>query len=91
MDPSSPAAYLFTQGVLGVVVVVLALAFAGYYKASESQKRDDAKIIFDLQNARLQDSKDITKEVTDVLRDNSQNLRILSEKIEVGKSIERNR
>lgn len=91
MDATSPGGYFFTKGVLGVVLVVLTGAFVVYYRSSEKQKKDDAKTIFDLQTARLQDSRDTTKEVTDVLQNNSQNLRILSEKIEVGKSIERNR
>lgn len=83
--------YLFTQGVLGVVLVLLGIAFIYYYKSTQKQLGDNAKTIFDLQEARRLDFKETAKEVTDVLQDNSQNLRILSEKIEVGKSIERNR
>lgn len=73
------------------MLLVLAGAFIIYYRAAEKQKKEDAKTIFDLQTARLTDSKETTKEVTDVLQNNSQSMRILSEKIEVGKAIERNR
>lgn len=83
--------YLLTQGVLGVVLVILGVAFVVYYRSSEHQKSQDAKTIFDLQESRRIDYKETTKEVTTVLQDNSTNLRILSEKIEVAKSIERNR
>lgn len=89
--PSQAVNYLFTQGVLGVVLVILAIAFIYYYRSTQKQLTDNAKTIFDLQEARRVDYKETAQEVTGVLQDNSQNLRILSEKIEVGKSIERNR
>jgi hypothetical protein len=89
-DPvSGVTSYLFTQGVLGFVLVVLGFAFYKYYHSAEAQKKADAKTIFDLQEARRLDYKETTKEVTEVLQNNSQNLRILTEKIEVGKSLER--
>ncbi len=83
--------YLFTQGVLGVVIVGLLLAFGIYYRASEKQKVADSKTIYDLQEARRVDYKDTLKEVTGVMQDSSQNIRILSEKIEVGKELNRRR
>lgn len=90
--------YLFTQGVLGVVLAGLLLAFIYHYRTSQKRLDDkDVQIavlnkqILELTDARRLDFKDTTNEVIDVLRDNSQNLRILSEKIEVGKAIDRNR
>jgi hypothetical protein len=95
---TDPTTYFLQQGLLGVVLVVLAGAFVLYYRSSEKAKSDRDleikglnKIIYDIQELRRVDYKDTTKEVTDVLQDNSQNLRILSEKIEVGKAIERDR
>ena len=95
---TDPQSYFLSQGVLGVVLVVLAGAFVLYYRSAEKAKTDKDieikalnKIIYDIQDARRVDYKETAKEVTDVLQDNSQNLRILSEKIEVGKAIERHR
>lgn len=86
MNPTSPENYFFTQGVLGVTLVALAIVFFWYYKTSQAQIKDLNKIIFQCQLDRLNDSKDTTKEVTGVLQENSQNMRVLSEKIEVGKT-----
>jgi hypothetical protein len=77
--------YFFTQGVLGVVLIVLAGAFAFYYRSKESDIKDLNKIIFDLQAARVQEAKDISKEVITVLSDNSQTNRVLAEKIDAAK------
>jgi hypothetical protein len=73
--------YLFTQGVLGVVVVALSTVAVKLYNKTEKQQLR----IEELQNLRLTDSKEVTKDVTEVLQGNSQNMRILSEKIEVAK------
>lgn len=89
MNGQSPSTYLFTQGVLGIVVVVLALTFRWYFNYSQKKIDDLNKIIFQGQADRLTDSKENTKEATAIIQENSQNLRILSEKIEVGKSIGR--
>lgn len=75
------ATYLFTQGVLGVVAAALSTVCIKLYNKSERQQLR----IEELQNLRLEDSKQVTKDVTDVLQGNSQNLRILSEKIEIAK------
>lgn len=87
MNGQSPETYLLTQGVLGVVTLALALVIRFMFKYYSSKIDDLNKIIFQGQADRLTDSKENTKEVTGVLQENSQNLRILSEKIEVGKSI----
>lgn len=75
--------YLFTQGVLGVVVVALSTVAIKLYNKTEKQQNR----IEELQDLRLSDSKDVTKDVTEVLQGNSQNMRILSEKIEIAKGI----
>lgn len=73
--------YLFTQGVLGIVVVALCTVCIKLYNKTEKQQLR----IEELQDLRLEDSKQITKDVTDVLQGNSQNMRVLSEKIEIAK------
>lgn len=75
------ATYLFTQGVLGVVVVALSTVCIKLYSKAEKQQVR----IEELQDLRLTDSKQVTKDVSDVLQGNSQNMRILSEKIEIAK------
>lgn len=73
--------YLFTQGVLGVVVVALSTVCIKLYNKVERQQLR----IEELQDLRLADSKEVTKDVTEVLQGNSQNMRVLSEKIEFAK------
>jgi len=74
--------YLFTQGILGIAVVVLAFVCLKLYnKTDELQKALNAE-----KDLRLADSKEMMKEVTEVMRDSIQSDRILSEKIEVAKS-----
>lgn len=73
--------YLFTQGVLGIVVVALSTVCIKLYNKSEKQQLR----IEELQDLRLEDSKQLTKDVTDVVQGNSQNMRVLSEKIEIAK------
>lgn len=78
-----PTTFFLTQGVLGVTCVVLGLVIAKLYnKIEKLQLR-----IEELQDMRLQDSKEVTTHVTGVLSDSSQNLRILSEKIEVARGV----
>ncbi len=73
--------YLFTQGTLGVVVVALVTVVIKLYNRSEKYQLR----IEELQELRLQDSKEVTKDVTEVLQGNSQSNRILAEKIELAK------
>lgn len=73
--------YLFTQGVLGIVVVALSTVCIKLYSKVEKQQIR----IEELQDLRLADSKEVTKDVTEVLQGNSQNMRVLSEKIEIAK------
>lgn len=79
MDPT--ATYLLTQGVLGVAVLVLSSVVVFLYRRTTTLEDEKIALI----EARRIDSVDTTKEVIGVLRDNAQNVAILSEKIEVGK------
>lgn len=74
MTPNDPTTYYFTQGVLGITVVVLGIVCVKLYNKVQQ-----------LQDARLQDAKDVTKDVTTVLQGNSESNRILAAKIETGK------
>ena len=73
--------YLLTQGVLGVVVVGLIYVSIKLYNKTEKQQLR----IEELQELRLQDSKEVTRDVTEVLQGNAQSNLILAEKIEVAK------
>lgn len=66
--------YLLTQGVLGVACVALGVAVIKLYNKVQ-----------ELQEARLQDSKDTTKEVITVVQGNTQANLLLAAKIESGK------
>lgn len=74
--------YLFTQGVLGVVCLVLGTVCV---KLNSKNERLQTKID-GLQESRLQDSRDISKELTVILQANSQSNELLSAKIEAVKS-----
>lgn len=80
--------YLLTQGVLGVACLVLGLVII--YLQRKIDARD--KTIQELNNLLLSTVKGhsgefhtLAKETTEVMRQNSQNVAILSEKIEVGR------
>lgn len=75
-------AYLFTQGVLGVGCLVLGWVCVKLYTKNEKlQQRID-----ELHGLRLEDSNRSRDILTDVLQDNTQNMRVFSEKIEVVQS-----
>lgn len=80
--PEQITTYLLTQGVLGVVCVALIYVCIKLYNKTERQQAR----IEELHELRLQDSREIQKEITGVLEGNSQSNRILAEKIEVGKA-----
>lgn len=73
--------YLLTQGVLGVACLVLGIVVV--YLQRKLDRRDMR--IDELQTQRLQDTRELSEETTKVVSDFSQNIRILTEKIEVGK------
>jgi len=66
--------YLFTQGVLGVLCIALGAVCIKLYKKVEQ-----------LQDARLADSKEVTKEVTAVVSGNTNAMNLFSAKINNGK------
>ena len=73
--------YLFTQGVLGVACLVLGIVVV--YLQRKLDRREMR--IDELQSLRLQDTRELSEETTKVVSDFSQNIRILTEKIEIGK------
>ena len=80
--------YLFTQGVLGVAV--LALGVVIIYQQKKNDKKDLRieelhGIILALVKEHATDYHDLAKEATEVMRQDSQNIAILSEKIQVGR------
>lgn len=72
--PNDPTTFYFTQGVLGITVVVLGVVCVKLYNKVQQ-----------LQDGRLQDAKDVTKDVTTVLQANSQSNLLLAAKIENSK------
>ena len=73
--------YLLTQGVLGVACLVLGIVII--YQQKKIDKKDAR--IEALQDLRLADNKEVTKDVTEVLQGNSQAITVLTAKIEAGK------
>lgn len=79
--PDQIGTYFLTQGVLGVTVLVLAYVCIKLYSKTE---RLQARIE-ELYELRLQDSKQVNKDYSDIVEGNSHNMRLLTEKIEVSK------
>lgn len=79
--PTDASTYYFTQGVLGVTVAVLLYVCIKLYNKTEKQQLR----IEELQDLRLADSKEVTKDVTAVLQGNSQSNALLAAKIEIAK------
>lgn len=77
--------FYLTQGVLGVTVLVLALVVVKLYNKTERLEKEKVELL----NERNRDDKETLKEVTTVMNESSQNIRILSEKIEVAKNNQR--
>lgn len=80
--------YLLTQGVLGVACLVLGLVII--YQQRKNDKKDERiQQLNDLLLANTKEHsaefKEMSKDMTDVMQQSSQNIAILSEKIEVGK------
>ena len=90
--PSDPASYYFTQGVLGITVVVLALVIRFMFKYyTEKLDAKDLKIEA-LQGARLDDNnkhsedyREMAKNDQIVLQGNAQTNELLAAKIEAVK------
>lgn len=73
--------YFITQGALGIGVVVLAGVVIKLYNKIERQYQK----IEELQELRLQDSKEVNKDYSEIVQGNTQSNLILAEKIEVSK------
>ena len=73
--------YLFTQGVLGVAVLVLGYVVAKLYNKTERLEKEKS----DLMEARRIDTVSTLENVTEVMQTNSQTNRLLAEKIEAAK------
>lgn len=72
---NDPTTYYFTQGVLGVTVVVLAIVCVKLYNRIQQ-----------LQDSQLQDSRATTEKVLTALQQNTQSNLLLAEKIEAAKA-----
>lgn len=73
--------YFLTQGVLGVIVLVLSVVITRLYnKVERIEKEKDA-----LQEARRLDALQVRTEVTSILPGISQSLQNISDKIEISK------
>lgn len=94
MDPSGGVtSYLFTQGVLGIAVIVLGWVCLKLYNSRETERTAHALEVKQLQKekediieARRVESNATTKEVLEVLQSNSQSNTLLATKIEAVKS-----
>lgn len=89
-DPASAAgSYYFTQGVLGITVIVLALVIRFLFSYYTKKIDEKDTIIYALQNARLDDNRTHTADYRDmakndqaVLLGNAQSSELLAGKIE---------
>lgn len=89
-DPATSAiGYYFTQGVLGVTVIVLALVIRFLFSYYTKKVDEKDAIIYALQNARLDDNKthtidyrEMAKNDQTVLLGNAQASELLAGKIE---------
>jgi len=89
-DPASTAGgYYFTQGVLGITVVVLALVIRFLFSYFTKKIDEKDSIIYALQNARIDDNRVHTTDYRDMARNdqavllgNAQASELLAGKIE---------
>lgn len=77
--------YLVTQGVLGIAVLVLGYVVNKLYNKTEQLEREKSEIA----EARRLDDKEQFEMLTQLIQDFTQSNRILTEKIEVMKSREK--
>lgn len=79
--------YLFTQGVLGVVVLVEGIVILKLYAKTERLEKEKS----DLQEARRLDAVETRTDVTSILPGISQALTNISDKIEISQQSKRGR
>lgn len=77
--------YFFTQGILGVIVLVLGIVVIRLYGKTEKLEKEKG----DLQEARRLDAVESRTEVTSLLPGISQSLENISDKIEISKQARR--
>lgn len=77
-----PATYYFTQGVLGITVLVLGLVVRTIYKELQNERKEKIAI---LEAWRLE-TKTEGKDALDIVKGNSQSLFYLADKIEAAKA-----
>lgn len=79
--------FLLTQGVLGVACLVLGLVVIKLYNKIERLEKEKA----DIMEARRLDSVQSAKDAYEVIGASTDNMRILTEKIEISKAHGRSR
>lgn len=78
---SDPATYFFTQGVLGVTVIVLGLVIRALWVELKTERKEKEAIL----NAWRQEIKDEGKIVVDALKQSSQTQYYMADKIEAAR------
>lgn len=76
---------LITQGGFGLIAGIFLWLFMQERKDHRDDRRADQIAIRELQDARLNDQREVSRDITTVLQGNSQAMSILSEKIEIAK------
>lgn len=85
MDVTDPTTFYFTQGVLGVTVVILAIVCIKLYNKTERLEQEKLAIL----EAWRQETKDEGRSALEIVKGNSQSLFYLADKIESGKKADR--
>ena len=78
---SDPATYYFTQGILGVTVIVLGLVVRALWLELKQERKEKEAIL----NAWREETKEEGKVVVDALKQSSQTQFYLADKIEAAK------
>lgn len=85
MEAEGITTYLLTQGVLGIVVLVLGIVVIKLYNKIERLEKEKTAIL----EAWRTETKESGKDALDVLQGNSQSLFYLADKIEVAKKFDK--
>ncbi len=85
MEAQGIANYLLTQGVLGIVVLALAIVCIKLYNKIERLEKEKTAIL----EAWRAETKESGKDALEVLQGNSQSLFYLADKIEVAKKFDK--
>lgn len=82
MEAEGITTYLFTQGVLGVVVIGLIVVVVKLYNKVERLEKEKVAIL----EAWRAETKEDGKDALDIVKGNSQSLIYIADKIEAGKA-----